>query len=234
MKVGRKLAMKLLNASKFVLGFPMPAAGAAATHAIDLAMLARIAATAREATEAFEEFDYARALERTESAFWWFCDDYVELVKGRAYGSQGDEAASSALAAMRIALSALQRLFAPFMPFTTETVWRWWNEGSIHLQSWPNADELAAFTGTESAPAEALLAVSSDVLGQIRRAKTEAKTSQKTSVVLARLHCDAQTRQMFEAVRSDITEAGSVQEWEIIDEPAGTAALIEVELASTT
>jgi valyl-tRNA synthetase len=221
----------LLNASKFVLGFPIPAAGSSATHAIDLAMLARIAATAREATDAFEEFDYARALERTESTFWWFCDDYVELVKGRAYGSQGDEAASSALAAMRIALSALQRLFAPFMPFTTEAVWRWWNEGSIHLQSWPAADELTELAGSESAPADALVAVSSDILGQIRRAKTEAKTSQKTSVVLARLRCDASTRAMFESVRSDITEAGSVQEWEIISASDGTAAFVDVELA---
>jgi valyl-tRNA synthetase len=233
MKVGRKLATKLLNASKFVLGFPMPAAGAAATHPIDLAMLARIAETAREATSAFDEFDYARALERTESAFWWFCDDYVELVKGRAYGSQGDEAASSALAAMRIALSALQRLFAPFMPFTAETVWRWWNEGSIHLQSWPNADELASVAGTQTAPSEALLAVSSDVLGQIRRAKTEAKTSQKTAVALARLHCDARTRQLFEAVRSDVTEAGSVLDWDIVEESAGAVVHVDVELAPT-
>ena len=133
MKVGRKLANKLLNVSKFVLGIGDVAdRRAAATDPVDLSMLAKLDDVVAEATTAFEGFDYARALERTESFFWWFCDDYVELVKGRGYGSRGDDAATSARAALRIALSTLQRLFAPILPFAAEETWSWWQDGSVH------------------------------------------------------------------------------------------------------
>ena len=143
MKIGRKLGTKLLNASRFVLGFGEPPAGAAPTAALDLAMLARLADVIDEATRALDEFDYARALERTEAFFWWFCDDYVELVKGRAYGTQGDDAAHSARAALRQALDVVLRLFAPFIPFVTEEVWSWWHDGSVHASSWPAAARVA-------------------------------------------------------------------------------------------
>ena len=71
-------------------------------------------------------------LQRTETFFWRFCDDYLELVKGRRYGEQGAEGAASANAALTAALSVLLRLFAPFLPFVTEEVWSWWRDGSIH------------------------------------------------------------------------------------------------------
>jgi valyl-tRNA synthetase len=93
MKIGRKLGTKLLNATKFVLGFGAPPDDAVPEAAIDRAMLARLADVVDESTRALDDFDYARAMERTEAFFWWFCDDYVELVKGRAYGTQGDAAA---------------------------------------------------------------------------------------------------------------------------------------------
>ena len=141
MKVGRKLANKLLNVSKFVLGFGdsrwMSRAASRSTDAVDRSMLAKLDGVDRRSDHAFESFDYARALERTESFFWWFCDDYVELVKGRAYGSQGDAAAASARAALRTALDALLRLFAPIMPFAVEEAWSWWHDTSVHRASWP-------------------------------------------------------------------------------------------------
>ncbi len=137
MKVGRKLANKILNVSKFVLGFGDVAGDATATDAVDLAMLARLDAVLVDATTAFDGFDYARALERTEEFFWWFCDDYVELVKSRAYGSRGDDAATSARVALRTALEALQALFAPLLPFSTEEAWSWWHDSSVHVAPWP-------------------------------------------------------------------------------------------------
>ena len=148
MKVGRKLATKLLNVTKFVLRIRCGADDVAGldlagpiwpvTNPLDLSMLAKLDATIAEATAGFEAFDYARALERTEAFFWWFCDDYVELVKGRAYNSQGDEAGRvGPCSRCSTALSAIQRLLAPILPFAAEESWSWWNDGSIHRAAWP-------------------------------------------------------------------------------------------------
>ena len=179
MKVGRKLATKLLNATKFVLGFGEANPTTTPTEAVDIAMLARLASVVDEATNAFETYDYARALEKSESFFWWFCDDYVELVKTRAY-SEG-AGSDSARAALQRALSTLQRLFAPHIPFATEEVWSWWQTGSIHRASWPTqADLLGGTTAVEST--EALLDAVCNVLAVIRRTKTEAKVSQRAEV----------------------------------------------------
>jgi len=228
MKVGRKLATKLLNASKFVLSFGEPPAGAAPTAVLDRAMLGRLADTVNEATDAFESYDYARALERTEALFWWFCDDYVELVKGRAYGVQGPEAAASAQASLRMALSALQRLLAPFIPFATEEVWRWWQSGSVHRAAWPSRDEIVG------AGDSAVLAPISETLAQIRRAKTEAKSSQKTPVASAVVTASTADLTAIRSAEADLTEAGSVQSWSYITDDSAATPQVSVELAADT
>ena len=150
MKVGRRLAIKLLNASKFALGFGAVDADTPVTEALDRAMLATLADLVDDATRAFDGFDYARALERTESFFWRFCDDYLELVKSRAYGeadAPASAATASARAALQVALSTLHRLLAPFLPFTCEEAWSWWMEGSVHLAAWPDAAAIRAVAG---------------------------------------------------------------------------------------
>ena len=185
MKVGRKLAMKLLNVSKFVLGFGDVPTGAAPTALVDVAMLHRLASVVDECTQAFTGFDYARSLERTEAFFWWFCDDYVELVKQRAYQGEGVNPADaeSARVALRRALSTLQRLFAPLIPFVSEEVWRWWNDSSVHTAAWPTREELVGGCppGVSSDPEGDLEAIC-NVLAAVRRAKTEAKVSQRAEV----------------------------------------------------
>ncbi len=213
MKVGRKLAMKLLNVSKFVLTFGAPDANAIATDPIDTSMLARLSAVVAECTTAFVGFDYARSLERTEAFFWWFCDDYVELVKSRAYGTHGEVGEESAQVALRAALSTIQRLFAPFIPFTTEEVWSWWQTGSIHLAVWPSVemDGIAAHdTGNP-----ALLDVVCEVLAQVRRAKTEAKLSQRAGVEQLIVRAPAELHHAIEAGRADICDAGSVAQLQV-------------------
>ncbi|MEY2417234.1 MAG: valyl-tRNA synthetase, partial [Ilumatobacteraceae bacterium] len=213
MKIGRKLGTKLLNASKFVLGFGEPPTGAP-TAAIDQAMLARLADVVDEATRSLDDFDYARALERTEAFFWWFCDDYVELVKGRAYGTQGDDAAHSARAALRQALDVMLRLLAPFLPFVTEEVWSWWREGSVHASTWPAAETFTA-AGDVS-----LLAPVSEVLGAVRRAKTESKLSQRAAVEELILEGPADALAAIEACRADLAEAGGIATFTLSEGPA--------------
>ena len=213
MKVGRRLATKLLNVTKFVLGLVGEAADAAGTgditDPVDLAMLGRLDATLAEATAAFDGFDYARALERTESFFWWFCDDYVELVKGRAYGGRGDGPARSAQAALHVALEALQRMLAPTLPFAAEESWSWSHEGSIHATPWPVA------TGRTAAPLD--LDAVSEVLARVRRAKTEAKLSQRAGVARVAVQAPAEARRAIEAAAADLRDALTITELDLAD-----------------
>jgi valyl-tRNA synthetase len=212
MKVGRKLATKLLNVTKFVLGFGDADESITPSHHIDAAMLRRLAAVVDECTTAFENYDYARVLERTESFFWWFCDDYVELVKTRAYGEGGNaEGAASARAALCRALSTLQRLFAPILPFATEEVWSWWQTGSIHQATWPNSQELTA--GLSIDADDAFIDAVCGTLALIRRAKTEAKVSQRAVVELAAITASDSSMKAITAGWEDIANAGSVANW---------------------
>jgi valyl-tRNA synthetase len=209
MKVGRKLATKLLNLTKFVLGAGELTPDSKPTDLIDHAMLIRLAAVVDEATLALEQFDYARALERTEAFFWWFCDDYVELVKTRAYGETHD--ASSARVSLHRALSILQRLLAPMLPFATEEVWSWLESGSIHLANWPTTQEtLADFVASDGA--SALLDATCVVLAAVRRAKTEAKVSQRAEVSQLVVTAPTATIDLLEANILDLRNAGALQE----------------------
>ena len=225
MKVGRKLATKILNVTKFVLGFGDADESVAPTEQVDCAMLHRLAAVVEECTTAFEAFDYARALERTESFFWWFCDDYVELVKTRAYSEDSPEGSLSARIALRRALSTLQRLFAPLLPFATEEVWNWWQTGSVHQAQWPTSAELTASISTS--PDEALLNSVCTTLAIIRRSKTEAKVSQRQGIDMASITASADAARAITAGWIDIANAGSVAQWEIaISENAEIAVVV--------
>ena len=218
-KVGRRLAIKILNAGRFVLsigpdGAPdgtRPAArdsgGATVTEPIDRALLRRLAAVSELCTQALESYDHAAALEHAERFFWYFCDDYLELVKPRAYGGQGPQAAASAQATLRLGLSTVLRLLAPFLPFVTEEVWSWWQDGTIHLAPWPTVTELPQ---PAAAGDEAVLLAASAAIAAIRKAKSQARLPMKNPVPLLivtapRAHLDA-----LAAAAQDVRAAGHV------------------------
>ena len=207
MRVGRRLAIKLLNVSKFVLGrLPSSDPDGPVDEALDRAALRALADVVTAATEDFEGYDYARALERTETFFWRFCDDYVELVKARAYGEPGTPAADSAHRALALALSALQRLFAPVLAFAAEEAWSWWHEGSVHRSTWPVEGELAE--GRSGDPL--VLEVAAAVLGEVRKAKTAAKRSLRADVDRVVVRDTAERLAALALAAGDVAEAGRV------------------------
>ena len=179
MKIGRKLAMKVMNVSKFVLAGEQPAG--AVTEALDRGMLQNLANLVDEATGDLEQYEYAKALAKVESFFWDFCDNYVEAAKSRRYGDFGPEAAASASTAMRLALSVLLRLLAPYLSFVTESVWSWSHEGSVHRAAWPVRAEIIAVSGTDAAAQQSVFHLT-EALNAIRKAKTDQKVSVGTPV----------------------------------------------------
>src|SRR4051794_39563750 len=231
MKIGRKLAIKILNASKFTLniagdrlaGSSAGDALASITNPLDQSMLAALAAVVDDATSAFDVFDYARALERVERFFWSFCDDYVELVKGRAYGAVGDAEARSAAVALRAALSTLLRALAPIMPFVTEEVWSWFESGSIHRAAWPASDALRLEGGDPL-----VFETAGDVLAAVRKAKSEQKRSLRTPVTHTVVHDTAARLDALHRAELDLCEAGKIAK---LTTETAESLRVEVELA---
>lgn len=199
-KIGRRLAIKILNAAKFV--YSLDGATGQVTDAIDIGMLKRLNGVIADATAAYEAFDHARALETCESFFWTFTDDYLELVKERAYsGNEGPR--GSAVTALQSAVETLVRLFAPVLPFACEEVWSWSHEESIHRASWPEPDSFPSETDRSS---DGMLSLVSELLIMIRRSKTENKLGQKTRIKSARISAP----EILKFAESDLKSVGKI------------------------
>ena len=224
MKVGRRLAMKILNASKFVLGFGEGGQVCDITNPADLSMLAGLRQLIAEATEGFDKFNYTAALEVCEQFFWTFCDDYLELIKERAYDSEGADNAGalSARTALRLALDVMLRLFAPFLPFVTEEVWSWWKDGSVHTSSWPTTDEIPV-TGDVD-----LMSDVSAALVELRGVKSTHKVPMRTPILSARISAPASVIANLKAVESDLAKVSKTESLTFLAE--GDELILEAEL----
>jgi valyl-tRNA synthetase len=215
MKNGRRLAVKLLNASKFVLGVSSGGGSTApVTELVDRAMLAKLADVVDDATTSFESYSYHQALARSETFFWQLCDDYLELVKDRAYGEGA--AAASAQAALSTALSTVLRLFAPILPFASEEVWSWWRSGSIHRASWPAGGELRALAADAD---PSILDVAGEVLTAVRRAKTVEKRSLRQPVASLIVEDLPDRLLALRAAEADLRQAGSIAQLVLREAP---------------
>jgi valyl-tRNA synthetase len=221
MKVGRRLAIKMLNAAKFALMQAEPRGPI--SEPLDRGMLSSLSTLVQESTEQFEAYDYARVLDQAERFFWAFCDDYLELVKGRRYGDFTPEGAASANSAMLVAMSTLLRLFAPFLPFVTEEVWSWWRPGSVHKARWPTADEVVAPIGGSDAQAVEVFGHARAALGEIRRIKALEKRPVKA--VIDRAVLPRRFESLMPAAQ-DVKAAAHIRDlsFDQVDEPQLTFA----------
>lgn len=223
MRKGRRLAIKVLNAAKFILSFEGAADPALVTTPLDLSMLAALDHVIEQATAAFESADHARALETIEPFFWTFCDDHLELVKERAYGGDAVGSASAA-AALKLALESLLKLLAPVIPFATEETWRWSHGSSIHAETWPVAGGLGGD--------RTLLTIAGDTLIGIRRAKTDTKVSQKSPVTSVLFRGPDQVLQRVALVADDLKAAGRIAEVRYeVDDQADAVTVSDVVFA---
>lgn len=236
MKIGRRLAIKLLNASKFALNLGVTeahiitddAGAEVLTEALDRALIAELRTVVDQATKHFADYDYARALQLVESFFWSFTDDYVELVKDRAYGTRGEQAQDSVLAALATTLDSLLRLFAPVLPFVTDEVWRWWREGSVHSTQWPSTAGLESVQGSAG-----MLDSLAQVLSGLRKVKSEAKVKQRTEVLTATISAPEATLAHIDAAIADVQAATRSRALELVAQTDGAQAVLvtEVQLA---
>src|SRR3712207_2786881 len=177
-------------------------------------MLAGLGTVVSRATAAFDDYDYTTALEVTERFFWSFCDDYVELVKERAYGARGPEAAESAKSALALALHVQLRLLAPFLPYVTEEVWSWWQEGSVHRQPWPTAEEIRAAAGADPGNAD-VLHWAAAVLREVRKAKSESNLPLRTAARSVQVLAPDEVAGWIGLVKDDLREAGVAEDLQV-------------------
>jgi valyl-tRNA synthetase len=113
------------------------------------------------------------------------------------------------VSALRIALLAITKLLAPFIPFATEEAWSWWQEGGVHRSSWPVAEDLSSFTGNQKA---SLLSLASQSLIGIRKAKSDEKLSMKAEIRSLTIEANDADIESLKHIESDLKSVGKIDQ----------------------
>lgn len=209
LKIGKKLVTKLWNAGKFAAmqmdhlkvtptTVKQDIENGTVSEVLDLWILSRLAKTVEEATRRFEEYEYCDARVATEDFFWKdFCDNYLELVKARAYGEQGEKAQQSACVTLYHCLHTVLKLFAPFVPHISEELFSHifkdesQKMGSLHARgTWPNVADFKVTAAEEEAGIQCL-----SLLETVRKSKSEKNVSIKFPLTLVTVYKPADIKQ---------------------------------------
>ncbi len=241
-KIGKRLVTKIFNAAKFVLA--QRARSRRSRTSSTAPSWRSCAALVEDATKNFDAYQYAHALQETESFFWThFTDTYLELAKVRARGfadgARGDEAAESgsAVASLRLGLSVLLRLFAPVLPYITEEVWSWAfadetaPDGdaaarSVHAAAWPSASD---FANVEAPADEKSFEAAVAALAAINKAKADAEVSMGREVESLTLAAEPATLETLRGVVADVLSAARVAEHALVENASLEAGAFEVQ-----
>ena len=136
--------------------------------------------------------------------------------------------AGSANTALLTSVSTFLRLLAPFLPFATEEVWSWWRPGSIHTADWPTDEELLAAAGGADERGAQALQVAAQVLGEIRKKKSEGQRPLKTAVTRIVIRAPEDRLALLPDIEQDLRAAGLIQQIETI---VSEALQVDVDLA---
>jgi len=237
--IGHRLVTKIFNAAKFVR-MQLDAAREAnvswnlsdITETLDLSWLAKIRDLTVFANNSLKQFDYAPVLALAEEVFWQFCDQYIELVKSRAYLQKDNIKGRSAIATLDLSLQTLLKIFAPFLPFVTEEVWSWgFGKASIHHESWPDWSVEQSLTLHSAAAFDAAVLV----VNAIRSQKTEKQKSLKWPVVKLSVNAKPEEVSLLEKSLDDIQAVGHVlpEAVKLVSDANHGDMQVAVELAET-
>ena len=220
MEQGKKLCMKLFNASRFVFNIVAQSGVdvnadyvSNITEELDKSWIGKMCDALDVSRKAFEANDYSFALETTEHTFWDFCDNYLEIVKGRAYS----ENPTSAVSALMLSIDLFCKMFAPFMVFITEEVYqaRPWGKdtGSIHVKAYPKASDFADVSVDEDFYNKVVTMVEAG-----RKAKADEKRSLRAPIMDLTVSANQKTIEVLKRAQADIERVLNIKNSNIIYE----------------
>ena len=240
MKVGRRLAIKVLNASKFILAPSMKARASPARPGDGTARAGHRRRRSRDAAQPWRprpggDAGARRVTNTAARSIWSSASSGASATTISSSSKDGATATrdlrrpASANSALIAALSVYLRLFAPYLPFATEEVWSWWKEGSVHRAAWPTEAELAPLMRGVSDDDQQKWSYAREVLGEVRKRRSEAKQPLKVPIVRAVIADTDARLAHLDAVEADLRAAVRIEAIE--RKPAGGLS-VEVEFGA--